>query len=312
VVACFFWMEQGDWSKNSGKESGLRPTEAGVENGVGEDSRTNGNHLVSMNVVGHPGSNRQLVLQQQHETQQSTNLLEQLLKEASRGQDSEHVGHSGAIANANYARLVEAGALGQLSSVVTLLEEGLDKRDMDAPRIGNTFLPSADTVLMSHHQHSLLSTPKSAKKHQRSPSPDLIGPNKRRRGKSSSLRGVSWHERDCGWTARDWCEKRSVHIGLFRDEEVAGLAVDLHHRFLESNIADGVRLRLNFQSPQKQRQIILRALQENSRDIPLMINSLRAKTIAAPVKNFLLQISFAFSERNPMLIRETDWAMLEK
>mmetsp|Transcript_1349 Transcript_1349/g.2371 ORF Transcript_1349/g.2371 Transcript_1349/m.2371 type:complete len:412 (+) Transcript_1349:98-1333(+) len=43
----------------------------------------------------------------------------------------------------------------------------------------------------------------------------------------SDYRGVSWHRRDRKWLARTWINGRIEHLGCFRTEEMAALAVDL-------------------------------------------------------------------------------------
>jgi len=44
---------------------------------------------------------------------------------------------------------------------------------------------------------------------------------------SSKYRGVSWHRRDRKWLARIWINAKIEHLGCFRSEEMAALAVDL-------------------------------------------------------------------------------------
>mmetsp|Transcript_10426 Transcript_10426/g.17057 ORF Transcript_10426/g.17057 Transcript_10426/m.17057 type:complete len:331 (-) Transcript_10426:377-1369(-) len=81
---------------------------------------------------------------------------------------------------------------------------------------------------------------------------DFYDLNKRRFNTSSSkYRGVSWHRRDRKWLARTWINGRIEHLGCFRSEEMAALAVDLRtiEHFGES------RKELNFPDPEERKRL---------------------------------------------------------
>eukprot|EP00516_Mucochytrium_quahogii_P006411 CAMPEP_0203746972 /NCGR_PEP_ID=MMETSP0098-20131031/2239_1 /ASSEMBLY_ACC=CAM_ASM_000208 /TAXON_ID=96639 /ORGANISM=" , Strain NY0313808BC1" /LENGTH=340 /DNA_ID=CAMNT_0050635231 /DNA_START=125 /DNA_END=1148 /DNA_ORIENTATION=+ len=45
----------------------------------------------------------------------------------------------------------------------------------------------------------------------------------------SDFRGVSYHRRDRKWTARTWLHGKMVHIGMFKQEDMAALMVDIRN-----------------------------------------------------------------------------------
>ena len=66
----------------------------------------------------------------------------------------------------------------------------------------------------------------------------------------SKYRGVSWHRRDSRWLSRTWVKGRLEHLGTFRSEKMAALAVDL--RFLDT----GNDKNLNFPDPAEREALI--------------------------------------------------------
>mmetsp|Transcript_3398 Transcript_3398/g.5298 ORF Transcript_3398/g.5298 Transcript_3398/m.5298 type:complete len:309 (+) Transcript_3398:3-929(+) len=75
---------------------------------------------------------------------------------------------------------------------------------------------------------------------------------------SSKFRGVSWHRRDRKWLARTWINGRIEHLGCFKSEEMAALAVDI--RTLEHFGEDSRDL--NFPDA-KERESLKTKFQEN-------------------------------------------------
>jgi len=73
---------------------------------------------------------------------------------------------------------------------------------------------------------------------------------------ASRFRGVSWHRRDNVWLARAWKDGKTRHLGCFRSEEVAALAVDLRHI---ANCGEHGRV-LNFPD-REQRKVLFEQLQ---------------------------------------------------
>jgi len=173
-----------------------------------------------------------------------------------------------------------------MASVVDLLEEGLGP-DMDVPRIGDTFLSALWTVTL-HEKH--------------------VPPRKLHPRATSSLRGVTVSRERGGYVARDFYAGSRVYIGLFEEEDLAGLAVDLHHRFAAANRAFPDE-RVNFCSALKQRDILMKAM--GSQDLVKMIASLKSKSVAPQLKRFLSKLEAASISSSLDQISEGDWAVLE-
>jgi len=64
----------------------------------------------------------------------------------------------------------------------------------------------------------------------------------------SPYRGVSFHRRDKKWTARTWIQGKIVHLGMFVEEKMAALFVDL--RKIEE-YGDACAKKMNFDTSER-------------------------------------------------------------
>jgi len=69
---------------------------------------------------------------------------------------------------------------------------------------------------------------------------------------TSLFRGVSWHRRDRVWLARAWVGSKIKHLGCFKHEEMAALAVDFK---LIKEYGEKGRV-LNFPDPRKRQELM--------------------------------------------------------
>uniref|UniRef100_A0A7S2RC53 AP2/ERF domain-containing protein n=2 Tax=Mucochytrium quahogii TaxID=96639 RepID=A0A7S2RC53_9STRA len=69
----------------------------------------------------------------------------------------------------------------------------------------------------------------------------------------SHFRGVSYHRRDKKWMARAWINNKIMHLGMFADEELAALVVDL--RKIEQHGNTKKIKRLNFETEESRLEV---------------------------------------------------------
>jgi len=113
--------------------------------------------------------------------------------------------------------------------------------------------PCSPYVLLGHHVATSASRSASSQGRKKSNQYEDPRPQGKRRCKDSSskFRGVSWHRRDRKWLARTWINGRIEHLGCYRVEEMAALAVDLRkiEHFGET------RKGLNFSDPKEREEL---------------------------------------------------------
>eukprot|EP00516_Mucochytrium_quahogii_P003448 CAMPEP_0203759392 /NCGR_PEP_ID=MMETSP0098-20131031/12395_1 /ASSEMBLY_ACC=CAM_ASM_000208 /TAXON_ID=96639 /ORGANISM=" , Strain NY0313808BC1" /LENGTH=303 /DNA_ID=CAMNT_0050652307 /DNA_START=1089 /DNA_END=1997 /DNA_ORIENTATION=+ len=81
------------------------------------------------------------------------------------------------------------------------------------------------------------------KKSKSSPAGTLSGQGETFATPVSDFRGVSYHRRDKKWTARTWLHGKMVHIGMFKQEKMAALMVDIRNLRV---LGDGCHKKMNF------------------------------------------------------------------
>ncbi|GBG33881.1 AP2-like ethylene-responsive transcription factor AIL1 [Hondaea fermentalgiana] len=100
----------------------------------------------------------------------------------------------------------------------------------------------------------------------------------------SRFRGVSWHRRDKVWLARVWIDSKIRHLGCYKLEEMAALAVDLRHIAMYGETGRA----LNFPDREKREKLISRLRQRSDFKLDEALEQANARmslTQLAPTAN---------------------------